>query len=63
MVSHAASVSVVGNSAAPLLHVFGREIGEWIQKVGDSVTQVSSSSSSSSSSSLSSSSSSTLWSL
>ncbi|KAK3798334.1 hypothetical protein RRG08_063349 [Elysia crispata] len=36
MVSHAASVSVVGNSAAPLLHVFGREIGEWIQKLHES---------------------------
>lgn len=36
MVSNAASVSVVGNSAAPLLHVFGKEIGEWIQKLHES---------------------------
>ncbi|GFR86765.1 apoptosis-inducing factor 3-like protein [Elysia marginata] len=36
MVSNAASVSVVGNSAVPLLHVFGREVGEWIQKLHES---------------------------
>ncbi|RUS78071.1 hypothetical protein EGW08_014151, partial [Elysia chlorotica] len=36
MVGHAASVSVVGNTAAPLLHVFGQEIGQWLQKLHES---------------------------
>lgn len=33
MIGKAATVSVIGQSAAPLSHVFGPLIGQWFRKV------------------------------